>query len=391
MKDLYNIYLSMICDQYDGEFPQKYSKDILSLALNHYTTPLIYKYYMNEQQYLSQIRRQMKTIIGNYYMFSEFTDMVTSLFTRNHIRYFLMKGIHLSECYPVCDIRKQSDVDIYIPDTSEFKMARRLLLANGFTAKKDTSTHHLEFIYRSPVGGSQLILELHYDVVSKYQYAPANKVLDEVFNKDSLMNYYMTTGGRKYNVLPPTQNAFYMLHHMLNHYMFSGFGIRLLYDYRMFLIRYNDEIDYELLKKWCDDSGILNFYGIIIGTLKQYMYLSNDIDADTVYEEDICEYFIENVLTGGDFGADSAGMLINSTSYKNITFFTYLKEGHYQMKATFRRLHKIILLWPILWAITFVTFIINNKRVRKASISEIIKNFKDTNKKIRMIKIFEDR
>ena len=61
------------------------------------------------------------------------------------------------------------------------------------------------------------------------------------------------------------------------------------------------------------------------------------------------------------------------------------------MKTHFKKLHKAVILWPILWAVTFVTFTKNNKRIRNASFSEIIHNFKTTNKRIQMIKIFEDK
>lgn len=391
MKNLYNIYLSMICGEYNNELQEEYSEDILCMALNHYTTPFICGYYMNDSARLSQIKLQMKTIIGNYYLFEQFTNLITTLLSSNNIRYMLMKGIYISDCYPQKDIRKQSDVDIYIPNASDVKACRRILLSNGFTYKKEPSSHHLEFIYKAPYSGRQLILELHYRVTGNYQYAPANKVVNEVFSENALKDYSIVIDGGTYNVLPPTENAFYMLHHMLNHYMFSGFGIRLLYDYKAFLTRYNSEIDYARLKKWCKDSGIIHFYEIIIETLRQYLYLDNTIEADIHYDKNMCEYFIENILTGGDFGTNTAGLLINSTSYEKITFFSYFKEGHHQMKTHFKKLHKAVILWPILWAVTFVTFMKNNKRIRNASFSEIIHNFKTTNKRIQMIKIFEDK
>lgn len=61
------------------------------------------------------------------------------------------------------------------------------------------------------------------------------------------------------------------------------------------------------------------------------------------------------------------------------------------MKVRFQKLHKVIILWPILWLITFVTFMKNNKYVRNTSLSEIIDNFKADNEMIRIIKIFEDK
>ena len=113
MKALYNIYLSMICGSYNKELQEEYSSDILSMALKHFTTPFICDYYMNDPSALSNIKSQMKTIIGNYYLFEQFTKLITTLLEKNNIRYFLMKGLYLSECYEQPDTRKQGDVDIY--------------------------------------------------------------------------------------------------------------------------------------------------------------------------------------------------------------------------------------------------------------------------------------
>lgn len=391
MNALYEIYLSIICGSYSEELQKEYSSDILSMALKHYTTPFICDYYMNNPCSLSNIKSQMKAIIGNYYLFEQFTQLIVTLLKSNNIRHFLMKGIYLSECYEQPDTRKQGDVDIYIPNKADIKTARKIFLENGFTLNDEFSSHHKEFIYNGTDGSKTLILELHYKVVDEYSYTPANNVIKKVFSEDSLSDYSIMVNGYTYNVFPPTENAFYMLHHMLNHYMYSGFGIRLLLDYKAFLTRYNSEIDYVLLKKWCSDSGILHFYEIVIHSLRLYLELDDTIDSDTHYDKKICEHFIEKVLTDCDFGTNTGNSLINSTSYKKITLLTYLKEGHHQMKMRFFKLHKVIILWPILWIITFACFIKNNKYVRNTSFSEVIDNFKTDNENIRMIKIFEDK
>lgn len=51
--------------------------------------------------------------------------------------------------------------------------------------------------------------------------------------------------GQTYPVLPPTENVFYMLHHMLKHYLYSGFGSRLLCDFTLYLERYASEVNFE--------------------------------------------------------------------------------------------------------------------------------------------------
>ena len=80
-----------------------------------------------------------------------------------------------------------------------------------------------------------MILELHYRIVGLYQYAPVNKIVDDVFAANTFSPVMQTVNDRNYPVLPPTEYTFYMIHHMLKHYLYSGFGIRLLCDLHFFL------------------------------------------------------------------------------------------------------------------------------------------------------------
>ena len=52
---------------------------------------------------------------------------------------------------------------------------------------------------------------------------------------DHLKPSFVELYGQTYPVLPPTENVFYMLHHMLKHYLYSGFGSRLLCDFTLYL------------------------------------------------------------------------------------------------------------------------------------------------------------
>lgn len=77
-----------------------------------------------------------------------------------------------------------------------------------------------------------------------YQYEPANQTVDEVYSPLRLKPIRQTINGFTYSVLPPTEYVFYMIHHMLKHYLYSGFGIRLLCDFVLYLKRYEKEIDF---------------------------------------------------------------------------------------------------------------------------------------------------
>ena len=68
-----------------------------------------------------------------------------------------------------------------------------------------------------------------------------------------------------------------MLRHMLKHYLYSGFGVRLLCDFVFYLRQHADEIDFSKIHDWCRQSKILHLYEIIIESCRIYLGLSDSM------------------------------------------------------------------------------------------------------------------
>lgn len=203
---------------------------------------------------------------------------------------------------------------------------------------------------------------------------------------------YQTIGSHTYTVLPPTEYVFYMLHHMLKHYLYSGFGIRLLCDFTLYLNAHNADIDYDKLHQWCRDSRIIHFYEIIIESCRKYLGLSDSVDPFLCHDNDqTLDDFITKILEDQDMGTVSHSTLVGSGSYKKINLWTYFCEGHLQMKVRFPKLHKCILLWPVLWSITFVCFLWNTHHYRHSTLKDTLADFRKTNSNSQLIKIFENQ
>ena len=60
------------------------------------------------------------------------------------------------------------------------------------------------------------------------------------------------------------------------------------------------------------------------------------------------------------------------------------------MHVRFPKLGKCPILWPILWIITLVCFLYNNRTVRNMSLSQTLRNFKQDNQKSKLLKIFDN-
>lgn len=326
----------------------------------------------------------------NYYQIEQFTRRIADLFDANNISYILLKGISLAAFYPVPEYRQLGDVDIYINDKEMFNRANALLLANGYTKDDEISDHHQGYLYKVPQTGRTMILELHYRIVGLYQYAPVNKIVDDVFAANTFSPAMQTVNDRNYPVLPPTEYTFYMIHHMLKHYLYSGFGIRLLCDFTFFLGHNYTAIDFAQIHTWCKESKILHLYEIILETCRIYLGLPETIDSKIHYNKNDCKAFITQLLEDGDVSQNNGSALVGSGSYEKINFLTYFNEGHLQMHVRFPKLGKCPLLWPILWLITLVCFLYNNRTIRNMSLAQTLRGFKQDNQKSKLLRIFDN-
>lgn len=394
MNHIEQLYLQIIhntCTQTSSNITisQDVSISLINLAQTQSSLPFLLPY-IKDSSLLTNIKYQTKLMMLNYYQIEQFTRRIADLFDTNNISYILLKGISLAAFYPVPEYRQLGDVDIYINDKEMFNRANALLLANGYTKDDEISDHHQGYLYKVPQTGRTMILELHYRIVGLYQYAPVNKIVDDVFAANTFSPVMQTVNDRNYPVLPPTEYTFYMIHHMLKHYLYSGFGIRLLCDFSFYLEHNYTDIDFVKIHTWCEESKILHLYEIILETCRIYLGLPETIDSKIHYNKNDCEAFITQLLEDGDVSQNNGSALVGSGSYEKINFLTYFKEGHLQMHVRFPKLGKCPLLWPILWLITFACFLYNNRTIRNMSLIQTLRSFKQDNQKSKLLRIFDN-
>ena len=181
-----------------------------------------------------------------------------------------------------------------------------------------------------------------------------------------------------------------MLHHMLKHYLYSGFGSRLLCDFTLYLKQYASEIDFEKIHSWCRESKIFHLYELILGSCHLYFGLSASIDPQIRSSAADCAAFLEQILADGDFGIDTERKIVSRGSYRHAGVRAWFHEGHVQMKLRFSKLHKCVLLWPVFWGITFFCFLSNTYRVRHTTLRQTLADFRADNQKTKLLKIFEN-
>lgn len=393
MNSIYETYLQVIkggCtgQNYSGTLTPEEENELALLAQRHFTEPFLLPCLKGSA--LQTVKNRTKAMMYHYYQIEHITEMTVELLEKEGISCFLLKGISLAAYYPMPEQRKLGDVDLYIPAREELAKAQKILEHHGYKQEEEVSGHHLTYHYTFPQTGRTYILELHFGVVGKYQYKRANQVVDTIYHTPDLKSVFQVVGDRTYRVLPPTEYVFYMIHHMLRHYLYSGFGIRLLCDFVLYLQAHEQEIDFGQIHKWCMDSRIFHLYEIILESCRIWLGLPASVDRNVHYSREDCEKFMEKVLSDGDVGRNEGSALVNSGSYKTVNVLTYLKEGHLQMKVRFPKLSKCPLLWPVLWPVTFVYFLHNTYRLRRTTFRQTLGDFRKHNHSTRIAPIFEN-
>ena len=394
MEQIYQTYLNIIknicTDSNDpvSVTPEQFPA-LANLAQEHCTVPFVLPCLRSASVYPS-MKHQVKEMMLNYYQIEHFTRTTVSLLRENHIDCYLLKGLSLADCYPVPEYRKLGDLDLYLAEPEILSQAQTVLESSGYILQDELSDHHVTYYYTFPKTGRRFILELHYRVVGQYQYSRTNEIVDSVYSPAQLKKSSQMIHGYSYTVLPPTEYVFYMMHHMLKHYLYSGFGIRLLCDFTFYLKRHESEIDFDQIHTWCRESRISHLYEIILESCRIYLGLPDSIDPQTHYDTSDCQDFITQILKDGDMGTDVSQTLVGSSSYQKVNLFTYFREGHVQMKVRFPKASRFPVLWPVLWVITFVCFIRNTYKVRNTTFLQTLRNFKKSNQKTKLVKIFEN-
>lgn len=325
--------------------------------------------------------------LQSYQMLS-FTRNVLSILKQEGIHYVLLKGASLLACYPKLEFRGYGDVDILVSDPGEFKKAKKRFLDEGFAAKKDYVDHQLELIYMD--GGVRYLLELHSKVIGSQDDKNLNKKAVELFSGLKRISGHLSEAGLNYFVFPETENILYLLLHMLQHFLNSGFGVKLLCDWTVFIEKNYQKIDWDRYQDMVSDMGLAGFSHAMAGLCIRYFGLPADripLLEQYMPSDGALQELMTDIMSAGEFGkTDTSRMLIMA---KGKTPYHYLLQFHRQMKNRFPNAHKLVLVWPVLWVITGICFLWNNHTLRGTSTREVLAMTRKRQHLLRELKLFQ--
>ena len=279
-----------------------------------------------------------------------------------------LKGYSVSRYFPVPEYRKSGDVDLFVSGKENIEKAVKLLENNGFhTTDSWHANHHLVFI-----SDRNETVEIHVRWVEEFKEKHLNeyitKIQKESMNHCALLNQ----NDLQLYVYHLPYHAFYLLLHMYQHFTASGFGVRNLCDWVVLWEHCHNKEERNIFRKLIDESGMHAFAQVVTGICIDYLGLKKEYspidvsDADTILEHQL----LRDILDAGEFGYSESERMVGMDGN---SIWSYVKEFHHQMHINFPSTGNIFIFWPYMWIFTLCRFLNNNRKLKRSSVSSIMK------------------
>lgn len=320
-----------------------------------------------------------KLLTVQYYQMFSFTTYVQELLEKDHIPYYVLKGIVMDSLYPHRGMRKITDLDIYIPQKKYFKQINKILERENFKTKKEIWDYH-KSCYKS-FGEKEYLFEIHSRIAGRMgRDFRGEQEIYRMFLQSPYKPDYYEALEHTFPALKAKDFAFNLLLHMMNHMLGEKLYFCMLCDWTVFWNKKGKEVDSEEFRELLNKSGLQRFaftvtkiciehFGLDKKAVEWFRSDENLDGADKILYNKIIQDTKQN---SGNVNVLS--ILCGDQPWYVIGF----KEMHRQMKYRFPRLKKLFVLWPLLWSIVIGIYMYNNKVLNR---EHLIQTFQKENEK----------
>lgn len=337
-----------------------------------------------------EIEKYSRMICLNSYRFLTIDIQLDKVLSKADIPFCIMKGLAAAADFTIPELRKSGDVDILLTNPSDIERAIVEIEKMGF--KKEIEQHSLHHVSMSDASG--LEIEVHTMLAEPFDNNKINEYVDKLVSECGRQTIRKNIMGAELPVLSDAYHAYELLLHMLQHFLRAGFGVKLLCDWAVLWNRGLSEEDGQTYLRLVNESGIKGFSDMITRTCIKYLGMErknvlwmkpfdNGCTREELEKE--TEIFMEELMDAEEFGKAKNRMV----ALRGNGLFDYVREFHHQMHLNFPKAGKVFLLWPVLWTITLVRFLRNNKKVRSVSSKELFESAGKRGKLVKGMKLFQ--
>ena len=321
MKQYQALFLQILRAAIHGEYITEsipLSRDLLELADRQYVLPMICETVHPSVSakgglFIYYKKIAVDSTVLQYVKSKEILPYYSAL-VRNGLHPLVVKGMVCRQLYPHPEERLSVDEDILIP-AGEMEQCDRLLKSMGMQPDPEApaGSRNFEVSYYDHEKGQYL--EVHtslFDPASEL-FSGWNAFFSDCYVQPRKRVIYDTDIW----TLPDTDHLFYLILHVLKHFLHSGFGIRQVCDICLFSCANAGSIDWERLRERCGKVHSIPFVTALFKIGCQY--LLSEAQADilrsrwSMEPEQDTDALLSDILEGGITGNSSLDRLHSSS------------------------------------------------------------------------------
>lgn len=364
-------------------------EEILGLAQAHVVLPLLYPLveqgYPFPESFRLRLENESRRTVQQSYHLMFLTHYVVNALEEAGIPSAVLKGAAAAGDYPVPELRKSGDVDVLLMAPEQLGKAERLFLEMGFDRKPGENGNHHE-VWRTSEG---IDVELHVMMAEPFDSEKINSFLrnqmDQLHRRIRVDNVM----GLDFPVLEKGDHAFQLLLHMLQHFLRAGFGLKLLCDWVALWNGTVPKTERERYLMWIRQTGLNGFSDMITSLCIEYLGLGGERAEEilTGTFQGSPEVFMREILDAEEFGLHEKSRMV---VLRGTGFMDYIREFHHQMRLGYPGISRIVVLWPVLWMVTFIRFCQNNRKIRGISFLEVFQRTKERSRYMKELRLFKN-
>ena len=333
------------------------------------------------------VDRKGEQTVRQSYRLLMLSRYVIGLLKENGIDAILLKGCGTAAWYPVPELRKSGDIDLLFKSEDETRKALQILAQQGFVTTEDQpANHHIVCESRDSVS-----LELHMSLAEPFDSENTNRFLADCQKEYFAHRRVVDCMGVAFELTSDGYHAFYLLLHMLQHYVRAGFGVKLLCDWVVFWESPLSEEEKKIFLRLTQESGTFGFAVMMTRVCVKYLGLREKqveflMQAEPKDVCDLAEELMAEIFEAEEFGHSSKDRMV---VLRGTGLMDYAREFHHQMKLNYPKAGKIMVLYPVLWIMTLCGFLYRNRTLRKVSGRQILKKAKKRSQLTEQMRLFQ--
>lgn len=391
---LLNLLRLAMGNQPDSEYEPAGGCDwekLLQLAQSHAVTAVLYDVLGKTQgvpeSLLACVEKTSRITVQANYRLLFLTKYLTGFLQENGVAAITLKGAATASLYPVPEYRKSGDVDLLVPMEADYEKACRLLKEAGLQhGPHQAALHHAEFCTADGVS-----VELHSLLAEPFESRKVNQYLEKLLPEYAGHTVENMAWGVRLYQPSDAYHAFYLILHMLQHFLREGFGLKNLCDWTAFWNRETAEEERQRFLELVQESGTGQFVRVLTAVCVRFLGLSAEKAAFMLKEpvqEEMLLGFLREVLEAGEFGRSEGDRMV---AMRGTGFAAYAQEFQHQMHLNYPRAGRVFVCWPLLWVLTLARFLLNNRRLHRAPAWSILKKARRRSALTAQLQLFSNK